>query len=72
MLSPKGGSSDPSPFDIPHRPRPGSGAEPSPEMAPLHSRINLLKEWFVPPIVVPALLIVVLLAYVALRGTVVP
>jgi hypothetical protein len=31
-----------------------------------------LKEWFVPPIVVPALLIVVLLAYVALRGTVVP
>jgi hypothetical protein len=31
-----------------------------------------MKEWFVPPIVVPALLVVVLLVYVAFRGTIVP
>lgn len=72
MHSPRGGSSNPSPFDNPGRPRLGSGAEPPPNVAHFNFRIDILEKWFVPPIVVPGLLIVVLLVYVAFRGTVVP
>lgn len=41
----------------------GRSAKPN-----VFGRGSALREWFVPPIVVPALLVVILLLYIGLRG----